>query len=91
MAELDTNQDRLAPRNFFSSSSVPLARRKSKDTAEDRGVGDTPTIHFSHPARLRLKKKKKKAGQKNTKMRPAPTGRFSMVKNCQKSLRQWPK
>lgn len=64
MAELDTNQDRLAPRNFFSSSSVPLARRKSKDTAEDRGVGDTPTIHISHPARLRLKKKK--AGQKKT-------------------------
>lgn len=66
MAELDTNQDRLAPRNFFSSSSVPLAGRKSKDTAEDRGVGDTPTIHFSHPTRLRLKKKKK-AGQKKHK------------------------
>lgn len=58
MAELDTNQDRLVPRNFFSSSSVTLTRRKSKDTAEDRGVGETPTVHSSHPARLRFKKKK---------------------------------
>lgn len=85
VADLDTNQDCLALRNRFFHSSVTLTRSECEDNAEGRGVDETSTLML-----LTLHGLDKNRG-KNTKMGPAPTGRLSLVKNCQKSLRQWPR